>query len=380
MTKLLKKSCLLALCLALSVLVHILSLYAWRLFSTYTFATPVGQTPLAIIDLVQRTDISPAGEKSDKHTTHNSGHAVKGMNTKKSPVVTRQVVEVLQTYPERYKPTQEQNGAVSNNSENVAVERVSKIEHFSTEETSPQQRHFDSIHPLLGKASDFLTTKSEKFTYQISMFGIPIGNAELEATYENGEILITLRVKSNAAISSVYPVDNFVETRHVNGKYILAKIKQQEGAFRSDEEFTINVRKKRVSSFSNINGRNQITTVPTDEVLDTLSGLYYLRNRPLQVGQTELLHVFDSEIYEDVPVEILRKETVRLPNFTLVDTIVIQPLQKSAGIFRRTGDILIWMTDDSFKVPVKIVTSVVLGRITAELVSAESTPLEEAEE
>jgi len=110
----------------------------------------------------------------------------------------------------------------------------------------------------------------------------------------------------------------------------------------------------------------------TDEALDTLSGFYYLRNRPLQVGKTEALHIFDSETYADVPVEVLRRESMRLPNFTKVDTVVVRPLQQTAGIFRRTGDVLIWMTDDAYKVPVKIVTSVALGTVTAELVAAES--------
>jgi hypothetical protein len=90
-----------------------------------------------------------------------------------------------------------------------------------------------------------------------------------------------------------------------------------------------------------------------------------------------MLHIFDSEYYADVPVEILRRETVRLPNLTNIDTLVIRPLQKTAGIFRRTGDILIWITDDVNKVPVKIVTSVALGTVTVELMSAESTLLGE---
>jgi hypothetical protein len=113
-------------------------------------------------------------------------------------------------------------------------------------------------------------------------------------------------------------------------------------------------------------------TIPTDEVLDTLSGIYYLRNRQLHIGKTEELHIYDSETYADVPVEILRRETMHLPNFKKVDTLVVRPLQQTAGIFRRTGDVLIWMTDDAYKVPVRIVTSIALGKITAELVSAES--------
>jgi hypothetical protein len=94
------------------------------------------------------------------------------------------------------------------------------------------------------------------------------------------------------------------------------------------------------------------------------------------VGKTETLNIFDSETYAEVPVEILRRETILLPNFTEIGTLVVQPLQKSAGIFRRTGDVLIWLTDDANKVPVKIVTSVSIGRVTIDLISAESTPME----
>ena len=97
----------------------------------------------------------------------------------------------------------------------------------------------------------------------------------------------------------------------------------------------------------------------------------------MQVGKTETLHIYDSETFADVPVEILRREELRLPNLSKVATLVVRPLQKTAGIFRRTGDILIWMTDDDHKVPVRIVTSIALGTITAELVSAESKPHED---
>jgi hypothetical protein len=158
----------------------------------------------------------------------------------------------------------------------------------------------------------------------------------------------------------------------------MTKIIQQEGNFRSDQGFTINLGKKKVTWSDNIGGRSQTTTVPTDEVIDTLSGIYLLRSRQLQIGNDETLHIFDSEVYADVPVEILRRETVRLLNFTNIETLVVRPLQKTAGLFRRTGDILIWMTDDANKVPVKIVTSVALGTVTVELLSAESTtPKEE---
>ncbi len=39
---------------------------------------------------------------------------------------------------------------------------------------------------------------------------------------------------------------------------------------------------------------------------------------------------------------------------------------------------MIWITDDDFKVPVRIETSTAFGNITVELVSSESTPVKGA--
>jgi hypothetical protein len=84
------------------------------------------------------------------------------------------------------------------------------------------------------------------------------------------------------------------------------------------------------------------------------------------------VHIYDSDTYTAVPVDVLQRETIRLPDFSEVTSLVIQPKLKTEGIFKRTGDIQIWLSDDEFRVPVKIVTSIALGRVTAELVSAES--------
>jgi hypothetical protein len=220
--------------------------------------------------------------------------------------------------------------------------------------------------------SGFVGSNYEKLSYRITMRGLPIGSAELESKNENGITTITLRVKSTPAISSFYPVDDVVETQQISGLYVMAKIKQHEGDFRSDETFTINQRTRSVRWYDLVHPRIVTTTVPNNQVMDSLSGIYYLRARDLQVGRNETLHIYDAETYAEVPVEILRREEIRLPNLKKVPTLVVRPLQKTAGIFRRTGDLLIWMTDDRFKVPVRIDTTMALGKVSCELVSAES--------
>ena len=71
--------------------------------------------------------------------------------------------------------------------------------------------------------------------------------------------------------------------------------------------------------------RSSNTSVPTDQVLDMVTGFYFLRNQPLEVGKNVMLHLFDNNTYSQVPVLVLRKERVVLPNLKAVDAIVVQP-------------------------------------------------------
>lgn len=352
MTMRFNKAFLLTVCLTLSVLVHILFFYAWLISGTYDFSPPVTPAQWVEVDLARQTGTAPVPEKQED--VDDTDQAEQDFEPEADPSL--------------------EHAAPPSEAPAPAVADAEKLRPAFT------RQNVAVAAPPTGSplsADKFLTSKYEKLTYLISMYGIPVGNAELEAKNVNSEVWLTLTVRSNSAISNFYHVDNLVETRHIDGKFIMAKIRQKEGSFKSDEWFTINLRKKKVTWFDNLGGRSETVTVPTEDVFDTLSGIYFLRNRQLQVGKTETLHIFDSESYADVPVEILRRETVRLPNLATVDTLVVQPLQKTAGIFRRTGDIQIWMTDDANKVPVKIVTSVSLGTVTVELVSAESKAPEE---
>lgn len=380
------KSHLLISCLVFSVMVHFLFIYAARLFGTYNFTGPVNLPRVVMVDLAGPSEPAPPAANPEKKVSSTTKHAREGKKTVNSPVAAREEdsdVPSVPPEPRKVEPKKIPTPAVSPEATSPAQSSEATSVKPPSEPTAvppavPRQPMIaNSTRSPLQAGSEFLATKNEKLTYVISILGLPVGSAELEAKNEKGEIWITLRVRSNTAISSIFPVDDSVETRHINGQFIMTKIKQQEGSFKSDTGFTINLRKKRVSWDDFISNRSVVKTIPTDEVLDTLSAIYFLRNRKLQVGKTEVLHIFDSEVYADVPVEILRNEEMRLPNLKMIDTIVVRPLQQTAGIFRRTGDVLIWITNDDFKVPVKIVTSIALGKVTAELVSAESTPMEE---
>lgn len=357
-------------CIAFSVLVHLAFLFPVWKYGRYDFGNAVLPLQAVMVDLAQA-------------------------NPPAVPVTKPKLPEVAKPMPVRLKarrnvvaaeptksplPLQAENNATeparpAEPATPLVPETVTKKEKEAPKASAsplPKKAAPTMVNPPLRQAGEFLATAKERLTYRISMFNLPVGSAELEAKNEQGEVRITLKVKSAPAISGIYPVDDLVETRHIGGNFILTRIRQQEGNFRSDRAFTLMLRDKKVFWIDRLTNRSLNETVPNSDVTDIISGLYYLRNRTLEVSRTETLHVYDSDTYADLPIEVLRRERITLPGFRKADTIVIKPVLKTEGIFKRTGDVTIWLTDDAHKVPVKVETQISLGKVTVELIAADT--------
>lgn len=229
-------------------------------------------------------------------------------------------------------------------------------------------------------ADEIFSPKREKLTFRILMFGMPVGSAVLEAVHDGNGVRISSTVNSNSVISTLYPVSDYAETRLIAGRYIISRVRQREGSFTSDTGFTLDLPGKTVHWVDRQRNLFDSQKLPREDLLDILSGFYYLRNQRLEVGVPVKLHLYDSDTYAETTVEVLRREHVSIPGFRDVEAIVVHPLIKTDSIFRRAGDILVWLTDDEFKVPVRFETSIPLGRVTAELISSEVERSDKTEE
>lgn len=241
-------------------------------------------------------------------------------------------------------------------------------------ENNHQNGIVEDFKPLtpLRLSSEFLGTVSEKFNYRIYLAGIPVGTAELRAWKDKADFHISLNISSDPILSAFYPVDDHIETRHINGNFIVTKIKQKEGAFVSDRGFTIFLRDKYVFWFDRITQRYQKESIPNSEVVDLLTGLYYLRNIELETGKAETVQIYDSNSYSALQVEVLQRETIRLPSMREIPSIKMEPQFTTDGIFVRSGTIQFWLSDDEFRVPVKLTTTIPIGKISAELIAADT--------
>jgi hypothetical protein len=364
----------LSISIGLSVLVHLLVLISLGRFGNYNFAAPVNLLHTVIVDLTKPGDDTAPVVDSNHQEINRADNNAEDVSDDENPAQVPND-EVSSSSAEREKVPIEPKTATP---AVISKDQTDGITRTSEPAIAPQpaaSRHIalaTEIPPPLRTAGEFMSSKSEKLSYLISLLGVPVGSVELEAKNKNGEVWITLRTRSNSALSSIYPVDDIMETRHIGGNFIITKIRQHEGTFSSNIGFTIFLRDKRVFWVDLIRNRYSNETIPNSEVLDTLSSFYYLRNRPLKVGKTELLHIYDGDTYAPVPVEILRQEDVRLRNLKAVDCLLLRHVKQKGGIFRRTGDMMIWLTNDEDKVPVKVETATPLGNVTVELVSAET--------
>lgn len=105
----------------------------------------------------------------------------------------------------------------------------------------------------------------------------------------------------------------------------------------------------------------------TQQVLDILSALYYVRVQPLALGQNIIFDIINREEQYPLVVKVLKRETIKTAAGKF-KCIVVEPQFRGEGIFVSKGKSLkVWLTDDKYKMPVKMKTEVFIGSVSAEL-------------
>jgi hypothetical protein len=100
-----------------------------------------------------------------------------------------------------------------------------------------------------------------------------------------------------------------------------------------------------------VNGGAELPSVP--DPLDEGALLYFVRTMDLEVGKTYDLNRYFRPDRNPVIVKVLRKERIKVPAGTF-NTIVIQPIIKSKGIFSEGGKAQIYLSDDKDRIMVQM--------------------------
>ena len=110
-----------------------------------------------------------------------------------------------------------------------------------------------------------------------------------------------------------------------------------------------------------------------ENVNDIVSAFYLARTYDytnLKVGDKFHLENFYKDKVYPLDVVYLGKETITVDAGTF-DCLIVEPLVREGGLFKSEGNIIIWLSDDQLRIPVKVKTKVLIGSLDAELTAYE---------
>lgn len=240
--------------------------------------------------------------------------------------------------------------------------------------TGSIERSFSAESPPTDKKNlnPIMKTDKEMLGFDIYWMGIYVGKASFEATSNKGDITIISRVSSAPVISTFYKVEDYAKSEIINGKPSSYKIKQHEGRYRSNKETIFDYKNNRITYFNHLKGQKSEHNSISTTFWDVISGFYYLRTLPFDIGKTVYVSIFDSNKFYSAEVKVIGREKISILENREVNTIIIKPILQSEGLFKKKGDIYIWLTDDEWRIPVRVETTISIGKITARIKSIET--------
>jgi len=225
----------------------------------------------------------------------------------------------------------------------------------------------------------------EKLIFQIKYGIIKAGETTLQInthiyTDSTECYKIESLAKTNSFFDNVYKVRDKIESIWDKKQLVTRRFtkKLQEGSYRQyrihfyypEQNFTIYTKfGRKTKKF-----KEKRIEIPAG-TQDILSAFYYLRLQKFTVGDTLTINVTSDGRNYPADVIILREEVMETI-FGDINCFVVEPILKGDAIFKQTGKILVWITADEHKIPVKMSSKIVFGSFKAILKDAENVPYE----
>lgn len=128
--------------------------------------------------------------------------------------------------------------------------------------------------------------------------------------------------------------------------------------------------------FDQRNGKAKTTegTYDIPEYVNDIVSAFYLARTfdyaKLEVGDRfNLQNFYKDKVY---PLDVVYKGKERIDvGAGTFDCIIVEPLVQEGGLFKSEGNIIVWLSDDDLRIPIKVKTKVLIGSIDAELTGYE---------
>lgn len=216
--------------------------------------------------------------------------------------------------------------------------------------------------------------EGERLVFDVSWLGMIGGEGILrvrDTIMSKGVPAYIIEVigRSTGVVGDLYPIED-----HTYSYFDIAarrtqkvEIKIREGSYRKHKVIDFD-QKNHKATYKVDEDPPEVFDIEPD-CQDAFSVLYAFRALPrdrMKIGESVYFPLFDDKKKYSLEIKVLRKERIELP-MGMVDTIVVEPLLKSEGVFRRKGKMNIWFTDDKHLTPVMMRSKIFIGSIYATL-------------
>jgi hypothetical protein len=210
--------------------------------------------------------------------------------------------------------------------------------------------------------------KGEKFVFDVSWGPISAGYTILEALPEpsNGRLIITGKGMTNGFFSSLYRVRDFIQaTIDVDGIYpFFFEQHLREGHYRADRWEMFDQNKNTV--YTHKKDADSVAVPPF--VQNYFSMIYWIRSVSFAPGDSFSFDCFvDKKSYRLV-LTCPKRSTVNT-DAGAFNCLLVKPVLVGEGrVFTKKDEIMLWFTDDAYKMPVMAKAKIKFGSITARLI------------
>lgn len=186
----------------------------------------------------------------------------------------------------------------------------------------------------------------------------------------------TIQATSTGFVSRLYKVDDTLLSHFENGAMCSHSILKTLHEGRRHREIHIDFQKQRKMAVVKETdlAKKQLLRQAENPIpecaYDVVSALFYVRSQPLEVGKTYRVQVNDGAETLSITVEVQAKEEVKTGAGTF-RAIRVEPKVFGGTLFRRSGRMLIWFSDDPQRLLVQLKAKLFVGTITAVLEQVE---------
>ncbi len=217
--------------------------------------------------------------------------------------------------------------------------------------------------------------EGERLTYHFYWGPFMVGRGTFAVARDpsgDGELL-TVRVHSNALISSLYPVDDLL-TSHFDPRRLRSTGFEQnrhEGQRHVWEATFFFEKLRRGVTQSYIGGESKWFAIPSGAVQDKLSTIYFMRHQDWRRSKEQHVLIGNDKKNQPVRIRKLATETVYLDDFPPLRAFQAEPNTEYMSSFVKGASMIAWVSDDERKIPLKVVARISVGTVSAQLVQVE---------